>query len=101
MKLSEDVVNDPSDGEIRQFHEDRPGLTPFQTAEMIDVYRRTRGCRPYVFGSLGPRGALAGLMVSVVFQDAPAIAHASVRGGPVCHVGFQSTMPRLLAPLER
>jgi len=101
MKLPEDVVNDLSDLEIRRFHEESPGFTPFQTGEMIEVYRRTRGCRPHVFGSLGPGGALAGLMVSVVFQDAPAIAHASVRGGPVCHTGFQTTLPSLLESHER
>jgi len=75
---------EPSEAELSSFIQEVPHANVFQTPEMVATYRRTKGCRACVLGVIGTRGALQASLVSVVFRDAPAVAHASIRGGPLC-----------------
>lgn len=69
--------------EVRQLlsQEDTPSV--FQTPEIAQVYKRTKGCRVTSLGVTSGTGRLVASLQSIIFQNGPA-AHASIRGGPVC-----------------
>lgn len=77
-------VLEPSMSELRNFLGTLEQVPVFQLAEVVEVYRNARGCRPLVLALADPRGCLQASVVSVTFTGPIGIPHASIRGGPVC-----------------
>lgn len=80
--MSHDLAK-PSDSEMDSFLSNVPTPNLFQTHFMAKTYARTKGCRPWLNASFGGDGGVHATLASTWFRDAPGLAHASIRGGPM------------------